>query len=911
MALKTNPDSETAGLDSRSITTELAPWQVEREALLLAEGSYVLGFRCEPLATDGMSPQELETLARRAQAFLHAMPEGEDLRIVYEVASDPGGTLRDHAECTENITGTLRPWRDLRLRTHLRNQRLGTTLRARLLIFLTYHPPRLHPPSRWAVSTIVAGLVGVLASALFGWRWGILGAGVLWAGLFFLMPRRPGRFAARLQRQFERDHRTLAGMRAVAIAHLGAMGLQPQALAPEEYLDAVWRYLNPRQAAGTVVPPEIPGHVYELSRSETAAAPWALPVSFRQVAARTGLDRDWGHLRVDDRFVKVFAMDGLPVGTTVMLHLLPLLGMREPLTCVFDIHKPFSHPMIQRLTARSSLASNVAESAASEAATVGAARQHQSLMQILSRVFGGEIQVVRVGLGIVVARRSLEQLDRTAVELFRLAGEMRALTLVDETLALAPQFRRLLPASGKTNRRMRIATSENAVHLMPLSGPWPGSPRVEAVFPNRWGGLTAIDLFDRRIAGWNGVVAGKTGTGKSAFVCQLLMQLLRPTVRAIVIDKGQNVPPGSYLTLARALGGAEIRFDVGGGTSINPFDIAPEQLGYFLGEEVSPDDAQHAAQKHTFLVTLVDRLVSRRGGPGLSLDEQALVGEAIVQMYRRQHLRGEPAFLRDLVATLRNPGGVGGHALTPEQGRAMDSIATRLWHWCDRGRYALLLDRPTNVTLDGLMTYIDIGPITSQPELMPVVVLLLQDLIYRQALRGVGRERLIVVQDELWSVLADPTAARFLDDMYRRFRHVGAAVLSVSQDIRDFQSPEARAILGNAAWWFLLPVVDTNSTVEVAGLNPNQARLLRKLTNRPGEHAEILALVRLGDRTECGVLVARPTSAEFWVAASNPDERALRERYVRQADGDVLAALERLARDHPRGCDVLQGGITA
>jgi conjugal transfer ATP-binding protein TraC len=911
VALKTKPDLETRGLDGRSITTELAPWQVERDALLMADGSYVLGFRCDPLATDGMSPQEIEALARRAQAFLHAVPEGEDLRIVYEVTSDPGGAVRGHAECTDSVTGPLRTWRDQRLRARLREQRLGTTLRARLLIFLTYHPPRLHPPNRWAVSTIVAGLVGILASALFGWRWGVPAAVALWASVFLLMRRRPGRFAPRLRPDFERDHRTLLGMRAIAVAHLDAMALQPHPLTPQEYLEAVWSYLNPRQAAGGVMPPEVPGHLYELSHAEAEAAPWALPVSFRQVAARSGLDRDWSHLRVDDRYVKVFAMDALPVGSTIMLHLLPMLGMREPLSCVLDVHKPHSHPMIQRLTARSSLAGNVAESAASEAATVGAARQHEGLLQILSRVFGGEIQVVRVGLGVVVARRSLEQLDRAAVELFRLAGEMHALTFVDETLALAPQFRRLIPASGQTNRRMRIATSENAVHLIPLSGAWRGSPRAEAIFPNRWGGLTAIDLFDRRVAGWNGVVAGKTGTGKSAFVCQLLMQILRPAVRAIVIDKGQNVPPSSYLTLTRALGGAEIRFDVGGGTSINPFDIAGEQLRYFLGEEVSPDEAQHAAQKHTFLVTLVDRLVSPRGGAGLSLDEQALVGEAIVQTYRRQHLRGEPAFLHDLVATLRNPGGIGGHALTQEQGRVMDSIATRLWQWCERGRYAQLLDRPTNVSLDAPITYIDIGPITGQPDLMPVVVLLLQDLIYRQALRGVGRERLVVVQDELWSVLADPVAARFLDDMYRRFRHVGAAVLSVSQDMRDFESAEARAILGNATWWFLLPVVDPDSTVDIAGLNPNQARLLRKLTNRPGEHAEILALARLGDHMECGVLVARPTSAEFWVAASNPDERALRERYVQETGGDVLAGLERLAREHPRGCEAFEGGMAS
>jgi hypothetical protein len=420
------------------------------------------------------------------------MPEGEDLKIVYEVASDLGGALRDHEERTEDLTGPLRAWRDLRIRARSREQRLGETLRPHLLIFLSCHPPRLCPPNRWTVSTIASGLLGILAGALLGWHWGLPIAVVLWAAVFFLMPHRPRKFAPRFRRDLERDHQTPRGLRTVAMAHLRALGLQPQPLTPQEYLEAAWRHLNPRQAAGGVAPPDVPGRLYELSRSEAAAAPWALPVSFRQAAARSGLDRDWSHLRIDDRCVKVLAMDALPVGSTVMLHLLPVLAMRQPLTCVLDIHKPHAHPMIQRLIACSSLAGNIAESAASEAATTGAARQHESLQQILWRVFGGETQVVHVGLGIVVARRSVDQLDRAALELFRLAGEMRALTLVDETLALAPQFRRLMPTSGQSNRRMRIAVTENAVHLMPLSGPWRGSPRAEAIFPNRWGGLTSL-----------------------------------------------------------------------------------------------------------------------------------------------------------------------------------------------------------------------------------------------------------------------------------------------------------------------------------------------------------------------------------------------------------------------------------
>src|SRR5205807_4187882 len=110
---------------------------------------------------------------------------------------------------------------------------------------------------------------------------------------------------------------------------------------------------------------------------------------------------------------------------------------------------------------------------------------------------------------IVIARESPDALERTSLRLHQKAGNAHALTLVDETLALSPQFRRLMPGSGLLNRRMRMAMSMNAVHLLPLSGPWHGSPGAEAVFPNRWGGLTRLDLFDPR------ATAGRTGRGAS------------------------------------------------------------------------------------------------------------------------------------------------------------------------------------------------------------------------------------------------------------------------------------------------------------------------------------------------------------------------------------------------------------
>ena len=906
MGLGTKVDREIGALDLASLTTDLKPWQVEREVLLLTDNSYVLGFACTPPATEAMSSAELEELARRGDAWLRAVPEGEDVRLVYTVEPNRASTIQDHAARTASVEGPLAELRDERLRVLRHATAEGTILEPRLTVLLSYHPVRLRPSNRWSLSAIAGGLIGILVSA---WTHSAMaGAAVavaLFGGLAFVLPRAPGRMAPRLEREFEEDHRVLRGLRDVMLAHLKALRLAPRPLRSEEYLEVAWRYMNPRKSAGGVEPPPLPGPLYELAKHDAQAAPWALPVSMRQLIAGSDLDRDYAFLRKDDRCLRVLAMDALPVGTTVMNHLIRMLALREPLTAVLDIHKPRTASMISALLARSTLLGGVSESAVSEGATISASVTHESLQRVLIDVFRGRTQVVSVGLGIVIARATPEALVRTSLRLHQEAGTAHALTLIDETVALSPQYRRLMPGSGQTNRRMRMVQAMNAVHLLPISGPWRGSPRAEVVLHNRWGGVTAFDIFDPRAPAWNGVVFGRSGSGKSALMNQILAQHLRHDVSAIVIDKGVNTPPNSFLTLTRALGGSEIIFSMARGTSLNPFDVEPEQLRYFQGETVAPDVADHAAAKQSFLTTLIDALVSPREGPHLSLDEKNLVGEAIVQTYQRAAVRREPVFLHDLVAVLRNPGGVGGHQPTTEQKETMERIGTRLWQWIERGRYAQLLDRPTTVRLEGPITYIDIGPVTEQPDLLPIAILLLNDLVYRQALSqaSAGR-RTIVVQDESWSILSNPVAAEFLSDMYRRFRQVDCAVFSMSQDAKDFEHEGVRAILGNATWWIILDATNIDTTREVAKLNDREVALAQSLGGRAGEYSEALVVARLSDHRESGVVQAIPTSLEFWLSASHLHERQLRATYIAQA-GDVWGGLRQLARDHPRGADLL------
>jgi len=82
-------------------------------------------------------------------------------------------------------------------------------------------------------------------------------------------------------------------------------------------------------------------------------------------------------------------------------------------------------------------------------------------------------------------------------------------------------------------------------------------------------------------------------------------------------------------------------------------------------------------------------------------------------------------------------------------------IAARLYQWVDRGRFAGLVDRPTTVNLNSDWIYIDVAALESNPELMPVMILILTDLIWRHVSRNIGVTRTLVVLDEAYSDFCD------------------------------------------------------------------------------------------------------------------------------------------------------------
>jgi type IV secretory pathway VirB4 component len=257
--------------------------------------------------------------------------------------------------------------------------------------------------------------------------------------------------------------------------------------------------------------------------------------------------------------------------------------------------------------------------------------------------------------------------------------------------------------------------------------------------------------------------------------------------------------------------------------------------------------------------------------------------------------------LRDIAQSLRMLGAVAGtHQISDDDRRAAQRIASRLYQWVDRGRFAGLVDRATTVNLTQDWIYIDVAALESNPELMPVMILLLTDLIWRHVNRNLGTMRTLVVLDEVWALIADPVAGAFVEDLYRRFRTTGSGVLSISQDIRDFRdNKHALAVLANSNAYFLFRTESPAACGEVLGLNPREVEAnLARMSTATGEYAELMRVQRLQNRSASGLLALFPSPSDYWLVASHAQERVLRDQYF-STNADPLQALEALVRDHP------------
>jgi hypothetical protein len=368
------------------------------------------------------------------------------------------------------------------------------------------------------------------------------------------------------------------------------------------------------------------------------------------------------------------------------------------------------------------------------------------------------------------------------------------------------------------------------------------------------GGSFAYDPFQLYgqgvITNPNMVVIGQIGRGKSALVKTYLWRQSVFGRRAWIVD-----PKGEYGPLARAFGVRPVALRPGGSVRLNPLEPRPGRGGLSSAE-------------------LLYALAEASLGRGLSPRERtaaelALAGAAA---------RGVPT-LPGVVSHLLDP--------APE---AAASVRTDVASLRADGRdLALELRRLVAGDLRGMFD----GPSTPGVDLGAPVVVLDLSAVYSSPALGVlmacasgwlqagleraGRDKLILVVDEAWAILANLGVARWLRSSWKLSRAHGVANLAVLHRLSDLGAAgaagsEQAALAGG--------VLSDSETRVAYGQAPGEVGAARELLGLTDTEAGLLA--RLGR----GVSLWKVGSRSFLVQHRlAPGERWLVDTDARMAEG--------------------------
>ena len=393
-------------------------------------------------------------------------------------------------------------------------------------------------------------------------------------------------------------------------------------------------------------------------------------------------------------------------------------------------------------------------------------------MQLAAGLARGEQRLFRVGLYLTVHARSEQALDAECARVRALCSSM----LLDSQPATWRNLQgwvSTLPVGVDALLQRRSFDTDALAASFPFA-----SAELSATTGVLYGTATngsGLVLWDRFAQdNHNSVILARSGAGKSYLAKLEALRSLYAGIEIAVVD-----PEDEYRRLAETAGGAYVHLGAPG-VRVNPFDLSsgPEAL----------------TRRALFVHTLIAVLLREKPDPAST----AALDRGIVAAYEsvgitadpRSHARPAP-LLGDLAT-----------ALDADGDPVARTLASRLAPFTT-GTHRGLFDGPTTTRPDGHLVVFSLRDLPG--ELKAAGTLLTLDTIWRRVSDPAKRRRRLVVVDEAWLLMSEPSGAEFLFRMAKSARKHWTGLTVVTQDAADLlDSPLGQAVVANAATQILL-----------------------------------------------------------------------------------------------------------
>ena len=359
---------------------------------------------------------------------------------------------------------------------------------------------------------------------------------------------------------------------------------------------------------------------------------------------------------------------------------------------------------------------------------------------------------------------------------------------------------------------LKTTLSSEASNMLPIIAEWKGTPTKGIPLLGRRGQLFFWHAFDNQCGNYNVIVVGRSGSGKSVFMQELLVSTLRLGGRVFVLDIGRSFEKTCLL-----LEGQFIAFEKNSRLCLNPFSNIP-----LHDEEIQSD-----------MFAMMKSLLAMMAAPTQNTSdyENAWLEKSIVATW---HDKQQEATVSDV-----------SNWLLEQTDNTAKRLGTMLTPFTKNGIYGRYFEGRNNVDFTNPMVVIELEELKEKKDLQSVVLQMFIMTITAQMFLGDRKTPFHICIDEAWDLLRGSQTGPFIETLARRLRKYNGSLVIGTQSIEDFyQTQGAMAAYENSDWMCLLAQkassVDRLKENKRLTMDIGMEAALKSLRMRAGEYSEIL-----------------------------------------------------------------------
>lgn len=361
-------------------------------------------------------------------------------------------------------------------------------------------------------------------------------------------------------------------------------------------------------------------------------------------------------------------------------------------------------------------------------------------------------------------------------------------------------------------KKIKTTLSTESSNLLPLQGEWQGTKTKAMLLSGRRGQVFGWYPFDNDTGNYNTCVVGRSGSGKSVFMQELMSSTLGLGGRVFVLDVGR-----SFQKTCSLLKGQFIEFSPKMPLCLNPFSTITTH------DETASEDA----------LAMLKSILALMAAPSYGVDDKgaALLEQAMLETW---HIYKNETTITKIAEYL----------VKSDDPKAND-LGQMLYPYTKNGTYGRFFEGKSTVDFKNQLVVVELEELKERKDLQSVIVQMVIVSITNQMFLGDRTTPFSIVFDEAWDMLRGKQSGVFIETLARRLRKYRGSLVVGTQSINDFfVNPGAQAAFDNSDWMCLLSQkpesIEYLKKTDRLSLTPQKEALLKSVKTKQGQYAEVM-----------------------------------------------------------------------